>query len=231
MYHGIFTQKMADEFIKYHLLNTNEFWTTMPLPSIAVNDPLFRNDNRNDWSGQPEGLTYQRAIGALENYGHYSLVTELGQKLIEAVERGHDRFTEQFDPFTGKPSSPSWQDGYGPTILSVLEYISRMHGIHLDVVNKQVWWSACDGKKLSYSQRWGEHQWTMTVANDMVVVGELDGRRIFTCSTGCRVVTNMDGQTVKLVGITAQEQKVALATNGQKQDFTVKPDQTIYLSF
>jgi Trehalase len=227
MYHGIFTQKMADEFIQYHLLNTNEFWTAMPLPSIAVNEPLFRNSSGNDWSGQPEGLTYQRAIRALENYGHYSLVTALGEKLIEAVERGHDRFTEQFDPFTGELTSPG-QDGYGPTILAVLEYLSRMHGIHLDLVNGQVWWSACDGKDFSYSQRWGERKWTMTSSNG-VVSAELDGRKIFTASTGCRVVTDLDGRIIEIVGIAPQKQKVAVEANGQKQKFTLKPDQKITL--
>ncbi len=227
MYHGIFTQKMADEFIKYHLLNTNEFWTPVPLPSIAANDPLFRNSSGNDWSGQPEGLTYQRAIRALENYGHYSLVTELGEKLIAAVERGHNRFTEQIDPSTGELAS-AHMDGYGPMILSVLEYLSRMHGIHLDVVQNQVWWSACDEKDFSYSQRWGEHVWKMTSTNGLVSA-ELDGRKIFSCSTGCRVVTDLDGHVYKIVGITAQKQKVLLEANGHKQKFSAKPDQIISL--
>lgn len=227
MHHGIFTQKMADEFIKYHLLNTNEFWTTMPLPSIAVNEPLFRNSSGNDWSGQPEGLTYQRAVRALENYGHYSVVTELGEKLIEAVERGHDRFTEQFDPFTGELTSPG-QDGYGPTILAVLEYLSRMHGIHLDVVNGQVWWSACDGKDFSYLQRWGEHTWTMASTNG-VTTAILNGKKLFTCTAGVRVVTDFDGRIFEIIGITSQKQKVTVEANGRKQKFTVKPDQKITL--
>ncbi|NQU25047.1 MAG: hypothetical protein HQ567_27490, partial [Candidatus Nealsonbacteria bacterium] len=31
MWYGIFTQDMADAFIKHHLLNTDEFWTPVPL--------------------------------------------------------------------------------------------------------------------------------------------------------------------------------------------------------
>jgi alpha-L-fucosidase len=229
MYHGIFSQKMADEFIKYHLLNTNEFWTKVPLPSIAVNDPLFRNATGNDWSGQAEGLTYQRAIRALENYGHYSLVTELGEKLIAAVEGGNNRFTEQFNPLTGEPGCPG-QDGYGPMILSVLEYMSRMHGIHLDVANSQIWWSACDGEDFSTSQRWGEHKWTLTSTND-VMTASLDGKNLFTCSAGCRVVTDLDGKVSAIIGITSEEQKITLAANGQKHRLSVKPDQNIALKF
>jgi Trehalase len=229
MYHGIFTQKMADEFIRYHLLNTNEFWTTFPLPSIAANDPLFQNGKPNDWSGTPQTLTYQRALRALETYGHYSLVTALGQKLIDAVERAHNRFTEQFDAFTGEPGNPG-QDGLDCTIISVLEYLSRMHGIHLDVVNGQVWWSACDEKDFSYSQRWGERTWTMTLTNG-VTSASLNGKNLFTCTAGVRVVTDLDGKVVELIGITAQKQKVTLAANGQRQKISVKPDQTSPLKF
>ena len=31
---------MAERFVKEHLLNPQEFWTKMPLPSVAANDPL-----------------------------------------------------------------------------------------------------------------------------------------------------------------------------------------------
>ena len=65
MWYGVFTQAMADEFVRYHLLNPREFWTPMPLPSIAANDPLFHNTRNNDWSGQPQGLTYQRGDSRL----------------------------------------------------------------------------------------------------------------------------------------------------------------------
>ena len=225
MYHGIFTQKMADDFIKYHLLNTNEFWTKVPLPSIAVNDPLFRNSTVNDWSGQSETLTFQRAIRALENYGHYVLLTELGQKLFEAVRQANYRFTQQFDPLTGEPGCPR-MDGYGPTALALLEYISRMHGIHLDVVQNQVWWSACDGKEFSYSQRWGDHKWSMTSTNG-IFNAELEGRKIFSCSTGCRLITDLEGRVIEIIGISTQKQKVTLEANGHAQKLNLKPDQKI----
>ncbi|MEI6076364.1 MAG: trehalase family glycosidase [Verrucomicrobiota bacterium] len=225
MYHGIFTQTMTDEFIKYHLLNTNEFWTKVPLPSIAVNESLFRNSNLNDWSGQSETLTYQRAIRALENYSHYSLVTELGQKLFAAVQQANYRFTEQFDPLTGDPGCPR-MDGYRPTALALLEYISRMHGIHLDVVKGQAWWSACDGKDFSYSQRWGERTWTMTSTNG-VTTASLNGKNLITCTAGVRVVTDLDGKVSEIIGISAQKQKMTLEANGYKHKLSVKPDQTI----
>ena len=38
----------------------------MPLPSVAANDPLYEGVVGNNWSGHPQGLTYQRSIIALK---------------------------------------------------------------------------------------------------------------------------------------------------------------------
>lgn len=130
MYWHSLPDALAERFVKEHLLNPQEFWTKMPLPSVAANDPLFRNVTTNNWSGQAEALTYQRAIRALENYGMYELIPQLGQKLMQAIGP-QCRFVQQYDPFTGEPSvicEPGQppQDAYGPAMLSVLEYTARM---------------------------------------------------------------------------------------------------------
>ena len=104
MYWGSVSKYMADRFVKEHLLNPDEFWTPCPLPSVAVNDPAFRNAVENNWSGQSEGLTYQRAILALERYGYHKLVPVLGRKLFRTLLDGGLLFVQQFDPFTGAPS-------------------------------------------------------------------------------------------------------------------------------
>ena len=135
MYWHSLPDALAERFVKEHLLNPQEFWTKMPLPSVAANDPLFRNVTTNNWSGQAEALTYQRAIRALENYGMYELIPQLGQKLMQAIGP-QCRFVQQYDPFTGEPSvicEPGQppQDAYGPAMLSVLEYTARMYGVSL----------------------------------------------------------------------------------------------------
>ena len=104
MYWGSVSPYMADRFVQEHLLNPEEFWTPCPLPSVAVNDPAFRNAVENNWSGQSEGLTYQRAILALERYAYEKLVTQLGRKLFNILLEGGLLFVQQFDPFTGAPS-------------------------------------------------------------------------------------------------------------------------------
>ena len=177
----------------------------------------------NNWSGQPQGLTYQRAIRALENYGHYAIVTQLGQKLIEAVQRGGNRFTQQFDPLTGLPSSPK-QDGYGPTMLAVLEYISRMYGVHADLATGRVWWSACDGKEFTYTQRWGDREWTLSTAMGCMTARQ-NGRELFNCTAGVRVVTDLEGKVIEVVGIASEPQFIVLGIAREHHELTVFPSQ------
>lgn len=156
MWLGLFTQEMADEFVQVHLMNTSEFWTPMPLPSISVSDPRYQNKGGNDWSGPTEGLTLQRGIRALEAYGHFAELTMVGRLLTKALLRGcqsqgsfdsrpykvtthasspppHNKpgchFPQQIDPFTGIPSTTGNDDGYGPMILSLLEYTALRVGI------------------------------------------------------------------------------------------------------
>ena len=110
----------------------------MPLPSVSVSDPLYRNEKVNNWSGQAQALTYQRAITALENYGYYDLIPKLGRKLFEAI--GEDCiFVQQYDPFTMKPSLEGVegsQDAYGPAMLAVLEHIKEKAYAFID--DKQI---------------------------------------------------------------------------------------------
>ena len=162
MWLGLFTQQMADEFVQVHLMNTSEFWTAMPLPSISVSDPRYQNKGGNDWSGPTEGLTLQRAIRGLESYGHFAELTMVGRLLTKALLRGcrspgsvnsvvrpytvttngrlnstrappHNKpgchFPQQIDPFTATPSTTGNDDGYGPMILSLLEYTALRVGI------------------------------------------------------------------------------------------------------
>jgi len=227
MWYGIFTQEMADAFVKHHLLNPDEFWTPVPLVSIAANEPLFRSKGRNDWSGQPQGLTYQRAIGALENYGHYAEVTMLGRKLLPVLIRNGNRFTQQLDPITGEPGG---RDGYGPMILAALEYINRMHGIHLDVECGRVWWSGLvvGGHDFTRTQCWGERTWVLTCKNGRLRA-TVDGKESFTATAGARIVTDLDGKLLEVVGIDTQRRQVTVNSPSKQWKLTVGPNEAFRL--
>ena len=183
MYYGSFDQEMADEFVKYHLVNPEEFWTPMPLPSIAANDASFRNIPGNNWSGQPQGLTFQRSIRALENYGHFSELTLIGLKLLEVIGNSF-KFTQQFDPFTATINQS--KDGYGPTLLACLEFISRFYGLHIS--KDQIFWSCLDHHpSYDYAQEWN-HQVYRMKTTDKMVHAMINDRVVFSFSKGVRLV-------------------------------------------
>ena len=204
MYWGSFSKEMAERFVKEHLLNEDEFWTHLPLPSVAVNDPLFRNAPENNWSGQVEGLTYQRALLALERYGYEPIVTQLGKKLFDAVINGGYVFTQQFDPFTAEPSrvgmisheplaadsDEAFQDSYGPTVLAVLEYMAHIWGVHMNM--GQLWFSLGRGMTYTYEQQWGEHVYRIESDGETACVF-FDGVEKLRHACGVRLITDLNG--------------------------------------
>ena len=212
MYWGSFSREMADRFVRDHLLCPEEFWTPLPLPSVAANDPAFRNAPENNWSGQVEGLTYQRAILALERYGYEPLVTSLGQKFLKAIVAGGYLFTQQFDPFTGAPSRVSTlthaplgpeedgplQDAYGPTLLAALEYIAHIWGVRRQM--DEIWFSLGSGPAFTYEQHWGEHTYRIDSDGKKAQV-LLDSREIFASPCGVRVITDERGDVLRVRAI------------------------------
>jgi len=192
MYWNSLTKDMADRFVKEHLLNPEEFWTNMPLPSVAVNDPLFRNISTNNWSGQVEALTYQRAIRALELYGYDWIVPLLGNKLFEAIGM-NCRFVQQYDPFTMEPSVvclEGEQDAYGPAMLSVMEYSARMYGIHIE--RERIYWGAFSGIECVYEQEWGDNCYKIE-NNGKSAIGYVNGKQVFKTPKDIKVVTDLNG--------------------------------------
>jgi len=183
----------AKRFVKEHLLNEKEFWTKMPLPSVSVSDPLYRNDNVNNWSGQAQALTYQRAITALENYGYYDLIPKLGRKLFEAI--GEDCiFVQQYDPFTMKPSLQGVdgkQDAYGPAMLAVLEYISRMYGAV--ILRDRIIWSSVKENTGYYEQHLNGHVYKIEHIKEKAYAF-IDDRQICCFDRGVRLETDLEGK-------------------------------------
>ncbi len=211
MYWGSISEKMADRFVKEHLLNPAEFRTRFPLPSVAANDPAFRNASENNWSGQPEGLTYQRAIHALENYRYWSIVTDLGRNLIHTVYENDCRFTQQYDPFTGKASlvhavthqpvsdtGEPVQDCYGPTMLACLEYIAHIYGIHPHL--GKVWFSLGTGKPYEYRATFYDHRYEILSTGQKAEI-RIDGKNIGIWNAGVRVITEETGEIINIVKI------------------------------
>ncbi len=207
MYWGSFSQEMADRFVTEHLLNQNEFWTALPLPSVAANDPDFVNAPENNWSGQVEGLTYQRAILALERYGYEPIVTKLGHKLMDAVIRSDYVFSQQYDPFTGiasrvgavskspvKASDETVQDDYGPTLLAVLGYIDHIYGISRQ--RNEISFSLGSGTAYTMEQHWNDHSYRIE-SNGKNARVLIDGSVCIESACGIRHITDADGKLIR----------------------------------
>ena len=183
----------------------------MPLPSVAVNDPLFRNIKTNNWSGQCEALTYQRAIRALENYDYDDLIPKLGKKLFHAIGDSCV-FVQQYDPFTGSPSLISLdglQDSYGPAMLSVMEYTSRMLGIHIE--QDHIFWGTCKGYESDYEQIWGNHSFKI-INNEKTAQAFVDGKKVFESGKNLKIITDLTGNLLYIKQFTADADMRSIKT-------------------
>lgn len=210
MYWGSFSQEMADRFVQEHLLDPGKFMTPLPLPSVSVSDPLFRNAPENNWSGQCEGLTFQRALWALERYGYEKLAARIGRTFLNTVMRGGNLFTQQYDPFTGMPSRVGMrshapltpdadepaQDGYGPTVLAVLENIAALWGIDLWLGEIRYSLGRTE-HPYRYEQVWGENTYEIRSDGRHAQI-LIDGEIRYEVPCGIRVITTKDGRLLRV---------------------------------
>ena len=242
MYHGLFTQQMADDFIREHLLNPEEFYTPLPLPNIAANDPIFNiNDTQNNftpeiakivkensasdmadnsWSGPVQGLSHQRVIDALINYGHHAELTVIGRKWINNIAR-EQKFSQQYDPFTGKASPGA--DGYGPSILSSLEYVTHLVGIDYN----------SDVFTLSAGCTEGDTEYSLLLFGDTYTlkreggVAQLykNGSLVLSFSYGVRVMLDRELNPISIVGMEPVRTDFTLSYNGKSYHRSVCPNE------
>ena len=225
---GLFTRQMADDFIKHHLMNPREFFTPYPIPSTAINDPTFHNTHNASeyatWSGPSQGLTLQRTVRSLENFGHYAEIGLIGERLLKRIGQEPVQFPVQFNPLTGVPVAASGP--YGPMILATMEYFSRMYGVH--VSRDTVVWnglSVGDGKDLEYRQTWQDNEYRL-VNKGGRVSGFRNGEKKFEVSTGLRVETDYEGKVRRIVGLapTNVSGKLSLG-NTMIESFSTGPNQ------
>ncbi len=239
MYGGIFDQQMADSFISEHLLNTEEFWTPYPIPSVAVNSGYFHssedysncydklkelgmaegNINVNSWSGPVNGLTLQRTIGALLNYDHHAETVLVGKKLENLLKK-NGVFVQNYNPFTGEKHGES--DGYGPTMLAFLEYVSLMYGVNIS--RHEVLWTGTDGGDYEYTQQMFGHSFTVKHTGEMNT-SIIDGKMKFKFSENVRVKTDLDGNIQFIFGISAEKEKMSIFYKGEEYEALIKPNE------
>ena len=247
MYHGLFTQEMADDFIEKHLLNPEEFFTPLPLPNIAANDPVFYvNDELNNftpeienvvranmaddiadnsWSGPVQGLIYQRAIDGLLNYGHHAELTYFGRKWLANLAKVK-KFGQQFNPFTGEPSPGA--TGYGPTVLSALEYITHLIGI--DYANERLTFSSGKNEKDSeFNQLLFGDTYLLKRQNGTAYVYK-NGDLQFSFTSGARVICDTSLKILNVIGIEPSETPITVTVGNNAFTKAIVPNEVCSLT-
>ena len=98
-------EAIGRRLVEEHLLCTESFWTAVPAPSVAVNDPTFSVDDQNALGFRRywRGPTWVNAawllwLGLLR-LGYAEHATELVRRLADAMAVG--RLREYYNPFTG----------------------------------------------------------------------------------------------------------------------------------
>ena len=121
-------------------------------------------------------------------------------------------FSQQYDPFTGAPSlvstvtkkplapgsSDPCQIAYGPTLLSVLEYMAHIWGVSM--VRGKLWFSLGSGLAYSWEQQWGENRFRIESDGHEARV-LVNGAETARSACGVRLITDRDGKVLETIAI------------------------------
>ena len=211
------------------LHNPAAFWPLYPLPSVALDDPLFvRPIPRNSWGGASQALTALRAARWLEHYGHPAEFSALMNRWCEAI-RADGRFRQQLDPLNGQFTEG--EPNYSPTALVLVDYAWRLAGVreesgilewnirpgHAAAQSAVFRTRSSAGKNLEL--RYGKTDAEIRVAGKLL--GRVETRAV-------RVVTDTFGTPTVLVGISEQSQRVVLRwADKPPREIVVEPNQLV----
>ncbi len=227
LYYGVATPMMADAIMKHHIMNPKEFWTPMPLPSVARSHSAYDGENDNPFRGHPRATTYRRALRAFEKYRYFSATTALGEKLLEKVTAGCV-FPTAFDTVTGEPLYTDKQDRYAPTASAVLEFIKRFYGVYADRDNICFGCLGHGNETSEYSFTWGNDVYrTLTEGN--TITADINGKRLFTITAGTRVFTDIYGMSMRVANVTSEPIDCICVTRNQTYSLRLEPNEIAQL--
>ena len=223
-------QALFDTLWTRQIHNPKTFWAPYPLPSVALDDPLFvRPIPRNTWGGPSQALTALRAGRWFDHYGRAAEFAFVMGRWCEAIQRDMT-FRQQVDPVSGeftKEGTP----GYSPAALVMVDYTWRLAGVREepDVLH----WNIRPGHPAADSaqfrmrtdagriaeMRYYKQGAELKLASQPV--GRIEGG-------AARLITDKSGVPQALVGISQESQKATLLLANRKlHQVTIKPNQRI----
>lgn len=119
------TPEQAQAMVKRHLLNTEEFWGQWVIPSIARNDPAFKDQNY--WRGRIWGPMNYLVYLSLRNYNLVEVRSEFVDKsyaLFSKEWREHGHVHENYNAILGEGDDVSSSDRFyhWGALLGYLKY-------------------------------------------------------------------------------------------------------------
>jgi hypothetical protein len=210
-------QTLFDDLWDRQIHNPKAFWARWPLPSVALDDPLFvRPIPRNSWGGASQALTALRAGRWFDHYGRAAEFGVMMDRWCNAIQDDVS-FRQQLDPSSGKFTQED-TSGYSPAALEMLDYTWRLAGVREQgdslewnvrpshpAAQTAVFRLRTDAGKIAemkYDRRGAE----------LRLAGKLLGRIDFGIA---RLVTDNAGVPKALVGISEQPQKLTMRLAGR----------------
>ncbi len=214
------------------LHNPHAFWTPLPLPSVALDDPQFvRPIPRNSWGGATQALTALRTGRWFDHYGKSAAHAQLMHSWCEALQRDAG-FRQQADPLTGRFTAGD-PPGYSPAALVMIDFTWRLAGICES--GRELHWHIRPGHAASQGAQFSvltdsKHRAQLTydahgadLALDDQWLGRVEGG-------AARLITGENGQLLSFVSINERAQNLRLITRDRPaRQWRLEPDARVSL--
>jgi hypothetical protein len=190
------------------------FWASLPLPSVALDDPLFvRPIPVNSWGGAAQALTALRTSRWFDHYGKSAAHAQLMHQWCAALMQD-GAFRQQADPRSGE-FTQGGAPGYSPAALVMIDFTWRLAGVCES--GRQLNWHIRPGHRAAQGARFTLRTDTKHRAQLVYDLHgadlRLDGRWLGRIEGGAaRVVSGESGQLLSLVSIAERAQQLRLFT-------------------
>jgi len=207
-------QALFELIYTQQIKNPQAFWTPYPLPSIAADDPKFVRDiPRNSWGGASQALTALRAPRWFDHYGKSTDLVYMMGKWIQALVKS-DGFRQQIDPWSGEFTPAG--DGYSPAMLVMLDYTQRLYGVRQE--GNLLEWSCLlpeTATRSSFSLQTSGGKLELNIDQNAAHL-KIAGQVVANVQGACRIVTNNQGQLIRIIGICPQPVAITINRPGRE---------------
>jgi hypothetical protein len=214
------------------LHNPQAFWAPLPLPSVALDDPLFvRPIPRNSWGGAAQALTALRSSRWFDHYGKSAAHAQLMQRWCAALI-ADEGFRQQADPLDGRFAAAD-PAGYSPAALMLVDFTWRLAGI--SAADRQLNWNIRPDpavRSAEFTLRTDRGRRAQMIYDARGVQLSLHGRGIARLEGGAgRLVAAESGAPLSLLSIDDRAQDLRLALPGKPvRQVRLGPQQQISLT-